>query len=100
MADRSIRRWTYLVAASIIFQMMILQLSFYLCRGVVRRMLFCLSTRKMDQRKSTARFQWRLEQKWSIVSKVVPISGKFENAKAFLMHIAETVGAGDSVLVY
>ena len=34
------------------------------------------------------------------MTKVVPIHGHFENAKAFLMHIAERVNAGDSVVVF
>ena len=34
------------------------------------------------------------------MTKVVPIKGKFENAKAFLMHVAERVNAGDSVAVF
>lgn len=34
------------------------------------------------------------------MSKVLPIRGRFENAKAFLMHVAERVKAGDSVAVF
>ena len=34
------------------------------------------------------------------MSKVVPIRGKFENAKAFLMYVADRVNASDSVAVF
>jgi hypothetical protein len=34
------------------------------------------------------------------MSKIVPISGHFENAQAFLHHIAEVVGPKFSVLVF
>ena len=34
------------------------------------------------------------------MSKVVPIHGHFENAKAFLAHVAEQVDGSDSVMVF
>ena len=34
------------------------------------------------------------------MSKVVPINGHFENAKAFLAHVAGLVDAGDTVVVF